>query len=129
MRQPVYLGLLPAPREGVHDLMALYLARFRAPGPNEPVFIRVCQHRHGWESAPQDHRALVPRTRAPRLLILILILSRPLPLPAPNDQLPILNSQFSIGPRRFPPSAPCSPSALSIALTCPPRCDTRNCAR
>ena len=60
MRQPVYLGLLPAPKQGVHDLMALYLARFRAPGPNEAVFIRVCQHRHGWESPPQDHRALVP---------------------------------------------------------------------
>ena len=60
MRRPVYLGLLLAPGEGVHDITALYLARFRAPEPNEQVFIRVCQHRHGWESPPQDLSALVP---------------------------------------------------------------------
>jgi hypothetical protein len=60
MRRPVYLGVLPSPSEGVHDLTALYLARFRAPEPNEQVFIRVCQHRHGWESPPQDLSALLP---------------------------------------------------------------------
>jgi len=92
MRRPVYLGLLPVPKEGVHDITALYLARFRAPGPNEQVFIRSCQQRHGWESAPQDHSALVPPKPAP------------LPPPAPNGQFPILNSQFSIGPRRSPSS-------------------------
>jgi hypothetical protein len=66
MRRPVYLGLLPLPREGVHDLTALYLARFRAPGPNQQVFLRTCQHRHGWQSAPQDYSALVPPKPAPR---------------------------------------------------------------
>ena len=66
MRRPVYLGLLPAPREGVHDITALYLARFRAPTPNEQVFIRSCQHRHGWESVPQDHSARVPSKPAPQ---------------------------------------------------------------
>ena len=60
MRRSVYLGLLPAPREGVHDITALYLARFRAPGPNQQLFIRSCQHRHGWKSVHQDHSALVP---------------------------------------------------------------------
>jgi len=87
MRRPVYLGLLPAPREGVHDITALYLARFRAPTPNEQIFIRSCQHRHGWESVPQDHSARVPSKPAP------------LPPPSPNDPLPIPNPQFSIGPR------------------------------
>jgi len=66
MRRPVYLGLLPSPGEGVHDITALYLARFRAPGPNQQVFIRVCQHRYGWESAPQDLSACVPPEPAPQ---------------------------------------------------------------
>jgi hypothetical protein len=65
MRRPVYLGLLPVPKEGVHDITALYLARFRAPGPNQQVFLRSCQQRHGWQSAPQDHSALVPPQPAP----------------------------------------------------------------
>jgi hypothetical protein len=65
MRRPVYLGLLPVPKEGVHDITALYLARFRAPGPNQQVFLRACQQRHGWQSAPQDHSALVPPQPAP----------------------------------------------------------------
>ena len=98
MRRPVYLGLLPAPGEGVHDLTALYLARFQAPGPDQQVFIRACQHRQGWESAHQDHSALVPPKPAP------------LPPPASNDPFPILNSQFSIGPSRF---------ALGFPLHCP----------
>jgi hypothetical protein len=92
LRHPVCLGLLPAPGQGVHDITALYLARFRAPAPNERVFICASQHRHGWQSGPQDLSAIVPPMPAP------------LPPPAPNGQWPILNSQFSIGPRRFPSS-------------------------
>jgi hypothetical protein len=93
MRRPVYLGLLPAPNAGVHDITALYLARFWAPGPNQQVFIRACQHRHGWEDAPQDYRARVP--------------FKPAPLPPPA-----LNDPFSIGPRRFPSSILHPPSSI-----------------
>jgi hypothetical protein len=95
MRRPVYLGLLPAPNAGVHDITALYLARFWAPGPNQQVFIRACQHRHGWEGAPQDCRARVPSQPVP------------LPPPVPNDQLPI-------GPRRFPFSILHPPSSILV---------------
>jgi hypothetical protein len=99
MRRPVYLGLLPVPKEGVHDITALYLARFRAPGPNEQVFIRSCQQRHGWESAPQDHSALVPPKPAP------------LPPPAPNDPFPIGPSRFAPGFPRHCNSLTCWPAA------------------
>ena len=108
MRRPVYLGLLPAPREGVHDITALYLARFRAPGPNQQLFIRSCQHRHGWQSFHQDHRALVPPQPAP------------LPPPAPNDPVSRearegSEGEFSLLGLRLlralalKPSAPCNP--------------------
>ena len=100
LRHPVCLGLLPAPGQGVHDITALYLARFRAPRPNERVFICVGHHRHGWQSVPQDLSAIVPPMPAP------------LSQPAPNGQFPIPNSQFSIGPRRFPSSILHPPSSI-----------------
>jgi len=110
----VWLGLLPAPRPGVHDIMALYLARFRAPRPNERVFICVGHHRHGWQSVPQDLSAIVPPMPAPPSQ------------PAPNGQFPIHNSQFSIGPRRFPSSIlhPLS-SILAGCGSAAPQCNTR----
>jgi len=65
MRRPVYLGLLPAPVNGISDITPLYLARFRAPEPGEQVFIQTRQHRHGWEGPAATHSALVPPTPAP----------------------------------------------------------------
>jgi len=65
MRRPVYLGLLPAPADGISDITPLYLARFRAPRPGEQVFICTRQHRHGWEGPAATHSGLGPPRPAP----------------------------------------------------------------
>ena len=103
MRRPVYLGLLPAPADGISDITALYLARFPAPRPDEQVFIQTRQHRHGWEGPSATHSALVPPTPAPQ--------------PPPN-----LNPNLNLARRRASHCAPRSPhSALrTLPLHSPP---------
>jgi hypothetical protein len=59
-RKPRYLGLLPAPVNGVSDITALYLERFGEPEPGQRIFIRTVQQRDGWESGPTDTSDLVP---------------------------------------------------------------------
>ena len=59
-RKPRFLGLLPAPVNGVSDITALYLERFGEPEPGQRIFIRTVQQRDGWESAPVDTSNLVP---------------------------------------------------------------------
>jgi hypothetical protein len=66
-RKPVYLGLLPAPVDGVSDITELYLGRFGEPEAGQRVFIRLVQQRNGWQSAPTDTSNLVPlKVLAPR---------------------------------------------------------------
>jgi hypothetical protein len=59
-RKPRYLGLLPAPVDGVSDLTALYLERFGDPEPGQRIFVRTVQQQDGWESEPVDTSNLVP---------------------------------------------------------------------
>ncbi len=59
-RKERYLGLLPAPVDGVSDITALYLDRFGEPEPGQRIFVRTRQQRDGWESDPVDTRNLVP---------------------------------------------------------------------
>ena len=61
LRHPVYLGLIAAGARGrCFDITEWYVRRFGEPEVGEQVFIRVRQHRNGWESAPRDVSALVP---------------------------------------------------------------------
>ncbi len=73
LRHPVYLGLLPARggragdrAERRFDITDWYVGRFGEPEPRQQVFIRVRQHRNGWESAHKDVSDVVPAQRAAR---------------------------------------------------------------
>jgi hypothetical protein len=57
----VALGLLPAPVRGLSDITELYVARFGVPGPGMRVFIRTRQQINGWEDAPKQISAIVPK--------------------------------------------------------------------
>jgi hypothetical protein len=59
-RKPVYLGLLPAPKEGVSDITDMYVARYGEPKAGERVFIRTRQQTNGWEGDDKDVSDLVP---------------------------------------------------------------------
>ena len=57
-----FLGLLPAPIEGVSDITRLYIKKFGVPPDNSRVFIRAWQVVDGWENwaLAQITDALVP---------------------------------------------------------------------
>ena len=54
------LGLCPAPVNGVVDITALYIAKFKAPPVGSNLVIRVNQIIEGWEDAPREFTAIVP---------------------------------------------------------------------
>jgi len=57
-----FLGLLPAPIEGMSDIARLYRQKYGVPPPNSRIFIRAWQEVDGWENkgAMQITSALVP---------------------------------------------------------------------
>jgi len=55
-----YLGLLPAPIDGLADITALYVARYGEPKPGEKVFIVTRQQKNGWESPDHMTSEIVP---------------------------------------------------------------------
>ena len=57
----VTLGLLPAPSRGLSDITDLYVARFGVPAAGMRVFIRTRQQINGWEDAPRQFSAVVPK--------------------------------------------------------------------
>jgi hypothetical protein len=59
-RNFAYLGLLPAPQNGLSDITDLYLARYGEPRPDEKVFIVTRQRKDGWEGFDQETRQRVP---------------------------------------------------------------------
>jgi hypothetical protein len=58
------LGLLPRPVGGVSTITRLYKEKFGLPSPGQRVFIRTRQLIEGWEDAPKETNALVPRQAA-----------------------------------------------------------------
>jgi hypothetical protein len=48
-RHPVYLGLLPAPRDGLSDITESYVARFGVPEPGKKIIICTRQQKDGWQ--------------------------------------------------------------------------------
>jgi hypothetical protein len=63
-RNVSYLGLLPAPVDGVSDITDLYIARYGEPRPGQRIFIVTRQQRDGWESHDQETNEIVPRDTA-----------------------------------------------------------------
>jgi hypothetical protein len=59
-RNVSYLGLLPAPQNGLSDITDQYIARYGEPPPRQRIFIVTVQQQNGWESDEQETNAVVP---------------------------------------------------------------------
>ncbi|MCX6926139.1 MAG: hypothetical protein NT154_23465 [Verrucomicrobia bacterium] len=63
-RNVAYLGLLPAPQNGLSDITDLYVARYGEPRPGQKVFIVTRQQKDGWEGFDKETRERVPEKPA-----------------------------------------------------------------
>ena len=63
-RNVAYLGLLPAPQNGLSDITDIYVARYGEPRPGERVFIVTRQQKDGWEGLDKGTKARVPEKPA-----------------------------------------------------------------
>jgi hypothetical protein len=63
-RNVAYLGLLPAPQDGMSDITDIYVARYGEPRPGERVFIVTRQQKGGWEGDDQETNEIVPEKPA-----------------------------------------------------------------
>jgi hypothetical protein len=59
-RNVAYLGLLPAPQDGLSDITDLYKARYGEPRAGEKVFIVTRQQKNGWEGFDHETNEIVP---------------------------------------------------------------------
>lgn len=56
----VFIGLLPAPVDGLCDITQLYLAKYHTLAPYDRVFIQTTQQLNGWRDFPKRSTAVVP---------------------------------------------------------------------
>jgi hypothetical protein len=63
-RNVAYLGLLPAPQDGMSDITEMYIARYGEPRPGEKVFIVTRQQKDGWEGDDYETNEIVPEKPA-----------------------------------------------------------------
>jgi hypothetical protein len=63
-RNVAYLGLLPAPQNGMSDITDIYIARYGEPRAGEKVFIVTRQQKDGWEGLDQETNEIVPEKPA-----------------------------------------------------------------
>jgi hypothetical protein len=63
-RNVSYLGLLPAPQDGLSDITELYVARYGEPRAGEKVFIVTRQQKDGWEGFDRETNEIVPEKPA-----------------------------------------------------------------
>jgi hypothetical protein len=59
-RNVAYLGLLPAPQNGMSDITDIYVARYGEPSPGTKVFIVTRQQKDGWEGYDRETNVIVP---------------------------------------------------------------------
>ena len=59
-RNVAYLGLLPAPQDGLSDITDLYVARYGEPPAGTKVFIVTRQQKDGWEGDDYETNEIVP---------------------------------------------------------------------
>ena len=63
-RNVAYLGLLPAPQDGLSDITDMYIARYGEPRPGMKVFIVTRQQQDGWEGDDRETNEIVPERPA-----------------------------------------------------------------
>ena len=63
-RNVAYLGLLPAPQNGMSDITEIYVARYGEPRAGEKVFIVTRQQKDGWEGDDCETNEIVPEKPA-----------------------------------------------------------------
>ena len=63
-RNVAYLGLLPAPQDGMSDITDIYIAKYGEPRPGEKVFIVTRQQKDGWEGLDHETNEIVPQKPA-----------------------------------------------------------------
>ena len=63
-RNVAYLGLLPAPQDGMSDITEIYVARYGEPRAGEKVFILTRQQKDGWEGFDLETNEIVPEKPA-----------------------------------------------------------------
>lgn len=61
VRDFTILGPLPEPVRGVSDITDIYVAKYGVPRVGSQVFIRTRQQINGWEDAPKQTSAIVPK--------------------------------------------------------------------
>ena len=61
VRDFTILGSLPGPESGVSNFTDIYVARYGVPRVGSQVFIRTRQQINGWEDAPKQVSAIVPK--------------------------------------------------------------------
>jgi len=59
-RNVAYLGLLPAPQDGISDITDMYIAKYGEPRAGEKVFIVTRQQQDGWEGDDLVTNEIVP---------------------------------------------------------------------
>jgi hypothetical protein len=98
-RNVAYLGLLPAPQDGMSDITDIYIARYGEPRAGEKVFIVTRQQKDGWEGDDYETSEIVPekpagmQAVAPTALTLLVHMHKgctrdaqgTIPLPVPGD--------------------------------------------
>ena len=60
-RNVAYLGLLPAPQDGMSDITDLYFKKYGKPPVGSRVFICTRQIINGWQDHPKNTNAIVPK--------------------------------------------------------------------
>src|ERR1039457_1049398 len=63
-RNVSFLGLLPAPQDGMSDITEIYVARYGEPRAGEKVFIVTRQQKDGWEGEDYETNEIVPEKPA-----------------------------------------------------------------
>jgi hypothetical protein len=61
VRDFTILGPLPEPVRGVSDITDIYVAKYGVPRAGLQVFVRTRQQINGWEDAPKQTSAIVPK--------------------------------------------------------------------
>lgn len=57
-----FLGMLPDPVAGVSDITKLYVGKYGVPPAGKRIFIHTRQQVNGWQDAPKQTTAVVPRS-------------------------------------------------------------------
>ena len=103
-RNVSYLGLLPAPHNGLSEITDLYIARFGQPPPLTQLFIVTRQQQNGWEDNDLVTHAVVPENPAAQPVI---------PAPTPSGAQAIAPENPVVQPATSAPNPESQPASLA----------------